>query len=82
MLESVSLGTCHRIAENILSQYSINQDLYSSAGTSLGLVYQTQLPSCMVNPEEVAKAVAFLASDDSNYITDIELFISGGIAQI
>jgi NAD(P)-dependent dehydrogenase (short-subunit alcohol dehydrogenase family) len=36
----------------------------------------------MGGPEEVAKAVAFLASDDSSYITGIELFVDGGIAQI
>jgi NAD(P)-dependent dehydrogenase (short-subunit alcohol dehydrogenase family) len=36
----------------------------------------------MGNPEEVAKAVAFLASDDSSYITGIELFVDGGIAQV
>jgi NAD(P)-dependent dehydrogenase (short-subunit alcohol dehydrogenase family) len=30
------------------------------------------------NPEDVAKAVAFLASDDSSYITGIELFVDGG----
>jgi NAD(P)-dependent dehydrogenase (short-subunit alcohol dehydrogenase family) len=34
------------------------------------------------NPEEVAKAVVVLASDDSSYITGIELFVDGGIAQI
>src|SRR6202158_2306072 len=32
--------------------------------------------------DEIAKAVSFLASDDSIYITAIELFVDGGLAQI
>jgi NAD(P)-dependent dehydrogenase (short-subunit alcohol dehydrogenase family) len=36
----------------------------------------------MGSPDEVAKAVSFLASDDSSYITGIELFVDGGMAQV
>ena len=36
----------------------------------------------MGSPEEVAKAVSFLASDDSSFVTGIELFVDGGQAQI
>jgi len=36
----------------------------------------------MGSPDEVAKAVSFLASDDSGFITGIELTVDGGTAQI
>jgi NAD(P)-dependent dehydrogenase (short-subunit alcohol dehydrogenase family) len=36
----------------------------------------------MGTPDEVAKVATFLASDQSSYVTGIELFVDGGAAQI
>jgi NAD(P)-dependent dehydrogenase (short-subunit alcohol dehydrogenase family) len=36
----------------------------------------------MGKPEEVAKVALFLASDDSSFVTRIELFVDGGRTQV
>ena len=33
-------------------------------------------------PDDLGKAAVFLASDDSAYVSGIELFVDGGLAQI
>ena len=44
-----------------------------AAGVPMGRIGQ---------PDEIAKAAVFLASDDSSYVTGIELFVDGGMAQV
>jgi NAD(P)-dependent dehydrogenase (short-subunit alcohol dehydrogenase family) len=44
---------------------------------------ETQIPlGRIADPDEVGKAVVFLASDDSSFINGIELFVDGGMAQV
>jgi NAD(P)-dependent dehydrogenase (short-subunit alcohol dehydrogenase family) len=43
----------------------------------------SQIPMGRVgDPDEIAKAAVFLASDDASFVNGIELFVDGGLAQI
>ena len=78
-----------RIRVNAISPGTIDtpglNDLLASAATGQERVkmISNSIPLARFGiPEEIAKAVVFLASDDSSYVTGIELFVDGGFAQV
>jgi len=78
-----------RIRVNAVSPGSVEtpglKDLLASSqvGEERLKMFSTLIPlGRLGTPDEVAKAVVFLASDDSSYITGTELFVDGGFAQV
>jgi len=78
-----------KIRVNAISPGPINTPGANSVGNSEEEREQNQARFTAVvpmgrrgEPDEVAKAAVFLASDDSSFITGIELFVDGGTAQI
>ena len=75
-VNAVSPGVTPTPAYNLLglSEEQLKEFVESQANTiPLGRVG---------TPDKIAKAVVFLASDDSSFVNGIELFVDGGMAQI
>jgi NAD(P)-dependent dehydrogenase (short-subunit alcohol dehydrogenase family) len=72
-----------RIRSNVISPGPINTPLASQQPADvIARIVSTVPMGRMGEPDEVAKAALFLASDDSSFVTGIELFVDGGRAQI
>jgi NAD(P)-dependent dehydrogenase (short-subunit alcohol dehydrogenase family) len=78
-----------RIRVNAISPGTIDtpglNDLLASseAGEQRKKMISTAIPLARLGkPDEIARAVVFLASDDASYITGTELFVDGGFAQV
>jgi NAD(P)-dependent dehydrogenase (short-subunit alcohol dehydrogenase family) len=78
-----------KIRVNVISPGYIETPIFNKAGLTreqvdevkVSLVAATPLGR-MGTPDEVANAAVFLASDDGSYVTGIELFVDGGMAQV
>ena len=71
------------IRSNVLSPGPINTPAVADMPAErVAQVVSTIPMGRMGETEEVAKAALFLASDDSSFVTGIELFVDGGRAQV
>jgi NAD(P)-dependent dehydrogenase (short-subunit alcohol dehydrogenase family) len=71
------------IRSNVLSPGPIDTPLVGEQPKeAIERIVSTVPMGRMGEPDEIAKAALFLASDDSSFVTGIELFVDGGRAQI
>ena len=72
-----------RIRSNVVSPGPIKTPLTNRQSADvIARIVSTVPMGRMGEPDEVAKAALYLASDDSSFVTGVELFVDGGRAQI
>ena len=68
------------ITANVVAPGFINTDMTASLPDDVAERYKTQIPAGrFAEPQEVAKVVSWLASDDSSYITGAVIPVDGGL---
>jgi NAD(P)-dependent dehydrogenase (short-subunit alcohol dehydrogenase family) len=74
----------HRnIRVNVLSPGTIDTPILDPLGQEAKDYFTSLIPrGKMGRPEEIATAALFLASNDSSFVSGIELFVDGGTSQI
>jgi NAD(P)-dependent dehydrogenase (short-subunit alcohol dehydrogenase family) len=72
-----------KIRVNVLSPGTIDTGAFVGVSKEVKDQFVSLIPMGRIGqPEEIATAALFLASDDSSFVTGIELFVDGGTAQI
>jgi NAD(P)-dependent dehydrogenase (short-subunit alcohol dehydrogenase family) len=72
-----------RIRSNVLSPGPTDTPIVDQQpADAIARIVSTVPMGRMGEPDEIARAALFLASDDSSFVTGIELFVDGGRAQI
>jgi NAD(P)-dependent dehydrogenase (short-subunit alcohol dehydrogenase family) len=71
------------IRSNVVSPGPINTSLTNRQSADvIARIVSTVPMGRMGEPDEVAKAALYLASDDSSFVTGVELFVDGGRGQV
>jgi NAD(P)-dependent dehydrogenase (short-subunit alcohol dehydrogenase family) len=71
------------IRSNVISPGPTDTPLFDRQSADAVERFVSTIPmGRMGDPDEIAKAALFLASDDSSFVTGIELFVDGGRGQI
>jgi len=77
----------HHIRVNTVHPAGVNTPMLMGLGglapllevdPDLGGIFQNTLPVTMIDPQDVSEAVLYLASDESRYVTGLELTIDAG----
>lgn len=72
-----------KIRVNVLSPGTIDTGVFEGVPKEVKDGFVALIPMGRIGePREIATAALFLASDDSSFVTGIELFVDGGTAQI
>ena len=72
-----------KIRVNVISPGTIDTGIFDGLPKDAKDAFVALIPRGTIGrPEEIATAALFLASSDSSFVTGIELFVDGGVAQI
>jgi NAD(P)-dependent dehydrogenase (short-subunit alcohol dehydrogenase family) len=72
-----------KIRVNVISPGTVDTGVFVGVPKEVKDQFVSLIPMGRIGqPQEIAKAALFLASDDSSFVTGIELFVDGGTAQI
>ena len=72
-----------KIRVNVISPGPIDTAIFVGMPPQVKEAFVAQIPMGRIGqPEEIAAAALFLASSESSFVTGIELFVDGGMAQL
>jgi NAD(P)-dependent dehydrogenase (short-subunit alcohol dehydrogenase family) len=71
------------IRVNVISPGPIDTGVFVGTPKEMKAAFVSIIPMGRIGePDEIAKAALFLASDDASFVTGIELSVDGGAAQV